>query len=256
MSTQPILEMTAVEVAEASRSGHGVVQAVEWSVDKGECWVVAGVQGSGVSAFLETAAGLRPVASGVLRLFGRPLAELRGDAVSEIRTRVGFLFSGSGRLFDSLTAIENITLPLRYHLGMSMESAVEEVRPLLEWLELQSVAGAVPTRLGRGMRLRVALARALALRPELLVLDDPVSGLDSGQIRWWRSIVTSLTSGSPWMDRKPATVIVGTEVLRPFLSIGHRFALIHRGAFQRLGDSGSVMALTEDPVREVLGDAF
>ena len=256
MATQPILEMTAVEIAEASHSGRGTVRAVDWSVETGECWVVAGVQGSGVSAFLETAAGLRPVVAGALQLFGRPVAELRGDAVSDIRTRVGFLFSGSGRLFGSLTAIENVTLPLRYHQGMSMEAAVEEVRPLLEWLELQAVVGAMPSRLGRGMRLRVALARALALRPELVVLDDPVAGLDSGQIRWWRSIVTSLIAGSPWLHRKPATVIVGTEMLRPFLSIGHRFALIHRGAFQLLGDSGGVMALTEDPVREVLGDAF
>lgn len=256
MATQPILEMTAVEIADASHTGHGKVRAVDWSVDPGECWVVAGVQGSGVSAFLETAAGLRPVGSGALRLFGRPLAELRGDAVSEIRTRVGFLFSGSGRLFDSLTAIENVTLPLRYHHRMSMEAAVEEVRPLLEWLELQSVIGAMPSRLGRGLRLRVALARALALRPELVVLDDPVAGLDSGQIRWWRSVVTALTSGSTWLNRRPATVIVGTEALRPFLSIGHRFALIHRGAFERLGDSAGVMALAEEPVREVLGDAF
>lgn len=256
MGSSPILEMNSVEIADSRLSGHGPVRGVDWSVVSGECWVVAGVQGSGVSAFLETAAGLRPAASGTLRLFGNPVVDLHGDTVSKIRERVGFLFSGSGRLFGSLTAIENITLPLRYHRGLSMEAAVEEVRPLVEWLELQPVAGAAPSRLGRGMRLRVALARALALRPELVVLDDPVAGLDSGQIRWWRSIVTSLWTGVPWLNGLPATVIVGTEVLRPFLSVGHRFALIDRGAFKLLGDSGSVLALAEEPVREVLGEAF
>ena len=256
MASSPILEMTAVEIAEARLSGHGAVKEFDWSVEAGECWVVAGVQGSGVSAFLETAAGLRPPGSGALKLFGLSVGELRGDDVAEIRTRVGFLFPGSGRLFESLTAMENITLPLRYHRGVSMKGAVEAVRPLLEWLDLQGVAAAVPGRLGRGLRLRVALARALALRPELLVLDDPVAGLDSGQIRWWRSTVTALATGSPWLEGRPATVIVGTEVLRPFLSVGQRFALIHRGAFKLLGDSGSVMALTDEPVREVLGEAF
>lgn len=256
MGSPPILEMNAVEIADSRLSGHGSVRGVEWSVGAGECWVVAGVQGSGVSAFLETAAGLRPVAAGTLQMFGNPVIELHGDAVSEIRARVGFLFAGSGRLFGSLTAIENITLPLRYHRGVPMEAAVEEVRPLLEWLELKSVAGTIPSRLGRGMRLRVALARALALRPELVVLDDPVAGLDTGQIRWWRSIVTALVAGTPWLHDRPATVVVGTEVLRPFLSVGHRFALIDRGVFKPLGDSGSVLALAEEPVREVLGEAF
>ena len=246
--------MDGVEVSDSRRTGCEPVSGIDWSVEAGECWIVGGIQGSGVTAFLETAAGLRPAAAGSIRLFGQHLASLHGDTVTEVRRRIGFVFSGSGRLFFPLTAIENITLPLQYHTGLSSAEAIRDVTPLLEWLGLASVAGTHPARFGRSMRLRVALARALALRPELIVLDDPLAGLDTGQIRWWRQIVESLIAGCPWLGGKPATVLLGTETLRPWLALGHRFAMIDQGSLRLLGDRDAVLACADPSVREILGE--
>ncbi len=249
-----VIEMVGVEVADSRRPGRGPLVGVDWSVARGECWVVSGLQGSGISGLLETAAGLRPVAAGELKLFGEPLAPLRGDELTGIRKRIGVLFSGTGRLFSSLTVMENVTLPLRYHEDLSLSAAAESVAPLLEALGIESVSAALPAHLGKSWTLRVALARALALRPELLLLDDPFSGLDSGQFRWWRTLIESVASGHPWLLGKPATVVIGTDTLRPLLGLGHRFALIDRGAWRVLGDRQNVLACEESGLREVLGD--
>jgi ABC-type branched-subunit amino acid transport system ATPase component len=116
------------------------------------------------------------------------------------------------------------------------------------------MSATLPAHLGRASTLQVALARALAMRPELLLLDDPLAGLDSGQSRWWRTLVESLVSGHPWLHGKPATVVIGTDTLRSMLGLGHRFALIDRGTWRILGDRQQVLDCGESNVREVLGD--
>ena len=254
MSLPKVIELDGVQVTDSRRMEAPSVGAVNWSVAQGECWVVGGLQGLGVTAFLETAAGLRPPDSGEVKLFGEALSALHGDSVAAIRRRVGYLFSGNGRLMTPLTVVENITLPLRYHAGISFADAVAEVAPLVEWLGLEPVAGLLPIRLARSMRLRVALARALAVRPELLILDDPIAGLDSGQIRWWRQLVESVIKGHPWLHGRPATVVVGTEVLRPFLPVGNCFAMIHQVSMHCLGDREAVLSSEDPGVREVLGE--
>ena len=254
VNASPVIEMVGVEVADSRRPGRGPLAGVDWRVTAGECWVITGLQGSGITGLLETAAGLRPVAAGELKLFGEPLAPLRGDNLTDIRRRIGLLFSGNGRLFSSLTVMENVTLPLRYHENLSLTEAADRVGPLLESLNIQSMSTALPAHLGRASTLRVALARALALRPELLLLDDPLAGFDSGQSRWWRTLVESLVSGHPWLHGKPATVVIGTDTLRSMLGLGHRFALIDRGTWRILGDRQQVLDSGESNVREVLGD--
>jgi phospholipid/cholesterol/gamma-HCH transport system ATP-binding protein len=252
VSDSPVIEMSRVAMAHPRTPHICQFELVDWRVAAGECWVVAGQEGSGKTTFIETAAGLNPVLAGELRLFGQTLPRGAGDAMTKLRQRVGVLFAGSGRLFPSLTVLENIALPLRYHRNLTAAEAAAELAPLLEAMRLDRLANQQPTRISRAWARRAGLARALAMRPELLLLDNPLEALDPANSRWWRGFLGELAAGHAWLDRRPATLLIATDELRPLLNLGRKFALAHEGRWRILGDREAVLTSPEPPVREML----
>ena len=121
------------------------------------------------------AAGLMTPAHGSCRIFGCDTDSF-GEAQLAERLRVGFVFEG-GQLFNHLTVAENVALPLRYQKNLTAAEAADVVRALLELLELTPFADSTPSNLAANWRQRAALARALVLKPELLLLDNPLAGL-------------------------------------------------------------------------------
>jgi len=216
-------------------TGEVPLRNISWSVQRGEWWVVTGPPSCGKSALLQTLGVLHPVSQGELRLFGRTISSTMGDELAAIRRGVGLLFEGGGHLFEHSTVFENVALPLRYHHDLSLDDAAEQVRPTLEACGLEGIAGQALRHVSRALRRRVALARTLALRPEIMLLDNPAGGLDPGQIRWWRGFLSQLHAGHPLFDQQPMTLVLATDDLRPWLPFGQQFAMVRDQTLSQLG---------------------
>jgi ABC-type transporter Mla maintaining outer membrane lipid asymmetry ATPase subunit MlaF len=209
-----------------------VAENVNWSVRSGDYWVVAGWQGSGKSDFLMMTGGVMAPLRGQYWLFGEEMP-IFDDARLQVRLRLGLVFDG-GRLFNQLTVRENVALPLRYHRNLTQTEAEPEVNALLEAMELGPWADSTPGALSRNWQKRVGLARALMLRPELLLVDNPLAGLDLRQVHWWLDFLSQLSKGHPLLGR-PLTLVVTAADLRPWKDRARQFAVLKDRKFAVLG---------------------
>ena len=167
----PAIQMRGVAVGAISDQSRLLVEEINWTVASGDYWAVAGLQGAGKSDLLLMTGGLMPPARGAYRLFGQEMP-IFDEARLKERLRLGLVFDG-GQLFNHLTVSENVALPLRYHRNLSQAEAEPEVSAILESLELAPWADSTPGALGRNWQKRVGLARALALKPEVVLVDNP-----------------------------------------------------------------------------------
>jgi ABC-type transporter Mla maintaining outer membrane lipid asymmetry ATPase subunit MlaF len=221
----PVLEAVSVDVSSAWNH-HLQITGVDWKVLPGDLWVIGGRPGSGKTDFLLTAAGLRRPAAGSLRLLGCEAGRLSEADLLQQRTRIGFVFKGGGRMFNELTVAENVALALCYHRNWSAEQAWADTRAALDITGLGGMAEERAQRLGANCQQRVGLARALALKPEVLFVDEPAAGLETSHGQWWRDFLTQLSAGSPFMNGRKVTVIAATNDFAPWLAEGWRYAMI------------------------------
>jgi ABC-type transporter Mla maintaining outer membrane lipid asymmetry ATPase subunit MlaF len=231
-----ILEMQDVDISMRTHPRVIRVAGVDWKVAAGEYWVVGGPPESGKTELLSTSAGLHRPARGTVRLFGESLGELAEPDLLKQRARIGFVFDSGGRIFSDMTVAENIALPLRYHHNHSTAKALEVVHALLQLTEMGDIGSENPQRLGAATHLRLDLARALAMKPEILFLDEPLVGLDWRHRQWWLDFLQRLTAGIPFMDGKKAAVVVTTNDFTPWRGRPVRYALIRDKRWQTLGE--------------------
>ncbi len=152
-----------------------VLKDMSLKINSGENLVIFGKSGSGKSVLLKCLVGLIKPDTGVVRLFGSDIATVSGDELNQLRKKTGFLFQG-GALYDSMTVGENLAFPLRgSELKKDQENLVHEA---LKNVGLEDTISKMPSELSGGMRKRVALARALMLKPGLILYDEPTTGLD------------------------------------------------------------------------------
>jgi phospholipid/cholesterol/gamma-HCH transport system ATP-binding protein len=172
---------------------------------------------------LKLIVGLQKPDSGSVRIHGQDIAGLSLDRLGEIRKKMGFLFQHAA-LYDSLTVEQNVAFPLEHHLrAMSQPERSERVRELLAEVGMEGNLKKMPSDLSGGMQKRVGLARALALEPDILLLDEPTAGLDpisSGEID---DLVLKLQE-----QYRMASIVV-THDLHSAKAIADRLALLHRG---------------------------
>ena len=154
-----------------------VLDRVSFSIPAGKTTVIAGGSGQGKSVTLKLILGLMRADAGKVFIQGRDVTSIDGMALEELRTRFGVLFQGSA-LFDSMTVYENVALPLRERTTKTEQEIREQVAATLERLELSGHEGKYPAQLSGGMRKRVGLARALQLKPAIMLFDEPTTGLD------------------------------------------------------------------------------
>lgn len=246
----PLLEMRGVTAGTMRNPEATVVTGVNWTVAAGDFWVVAGLQGSGRSDFLMLAAGLMPPRTGEHRLFGEPTAAF-GESRLPQRLRVGLVFDG-GQLLNHLTVFENVALPLRYHRNLPRAEIETDVRAMLEATGLLPWASSTPGALPRAWRKRAGLARALMLRPELLLLDCPLSGLDLRHVNWWLNCLDELARGHALLGGRPLTLVVTGDDLHFWRGRARQFALLEDRRLTVLGDWTQVECSTHPAVRTLL----
>jgi phospholipid/cholesterol/gamma-HCH transport system ATP-binding protein len=156
-----------------------VLIGLNLSVKNGENLVVLGKSGSGKSIAIKCLVGLVKADSGQIKVFGTDITKLDEDELNKIRLRIGFLFQ-NGALYDSMTVSENLAFPLRRHQPALSDSEVETaIKDILESVGLLEAINKMPSELSGGMRKRVGLARTLILKPEILLYDEPTTGLDT-----------------------------------------------------------------------------
>lgn len=236
----------------AQRHASAGAESIDWRVAAGDYWVIGGLPAAGKSDLLATAAGLQRPAQGRLFLFGQDTEHLGEEALLRERLRVGLVFADGGRLFNHLTVAENVALPLCYHHNCPVAEVWEPVQAILELTGLTALAHNTPGVISRSWRQRTGLARALALKPELLLLDNPLAGLDPRQMRWWLNLLASLSAGHAIMDGKNVTLVVTAGDLRPWVEQGRQFALLQQNRFLPVGGKAELNASAEPSLRELL----
>jgi len=246
----PAIEMRGVTVGAMRDVTFTVIEGMDWTVAAGEFWVVAGQQQSGKSDFLMLTAGLMAPLAGGYKLFGSETQNF-GEAELAERLRVGFVFEG-GQLFNQLTIAENIALPMRYHKDLTPDAAAAEVKSLLDLMELAPLADVTPANVAANWRQRAALARALILKPEILLLDNPLAGLGARHRQWWLRFLDQCWRGHEFCGGKPMTIVATTDDLRPWENARRKFALLRDKKFIPLGSWNEVGTANDPVVKELL----
>jgi phospholipid/cholesterol/gamma-HCH transport system ATP-binding protein len=217
------LRVVAVENLHKSFGSHHVLDGISLSLRSGETMAVLGRSGTGKSVLLRLIIGLAKPDSGSVRIHGQDLAGLTLDQIGAIRLKMGFLFQHAA-LYDSLTVAENVAFPLQHHRKeMSRSEQSDRVRQLLAEVGMVGGSDRMPSDISGGMQKRVGLARALALEPEILLLDEPTAGLDpisSGEIN---DLVLNLQR-----EHHMASIVV-THDLHSARTIANRIALLAQG---------------------------
>jgi phospholipid/cholesterol/gamma-HCH transport system ATP-binding protein len=215
--------VVAVKQLRKAFGGHAVLNGISLHVNPGETLAVLGRSGTGKSVLLRLIIGLETPDSGSVCINGREIGGLALDQMSEVRKKMGFLFQHAA-LYDSLTVAENVAFPLEHHQrSMSRSERRDRVKQLLAEVGMEGNLEKMPSDLSGGMQKRVGLARALALKPEILLLDEPTAGLDpisSGEID---DLILKLQR-----ERQMASIVV-THDLHSAKTIADRLALLDQG---------------------------
>jgi len=211
-----------------SFGGHLVLDGVNLEMRQGETVVVLGGSGEGKSVLLKHVNGLLRPDVGEVTVLGQAVSLLSEDDLVELRRRVSYIFQ-QGALFDSLTVGENVAFPLREHMRVSETEVSGRVRALLERVGLEGTESLAPSQLSGGMRKRVALARGLALEPEVILYDEPTAGLDPLTGLAITALIGEVTRTTG------ATSLVVTHDLAVATRLDARVAFLSKGRFSFTG---------------------
>lgn len=222
-----------------------VLRGVDLDVYEGETFVLLGGSGSGKTVLMKHLEGLLQPDAGTVHIDGHALAEAREREA--VRHLIGVQFQ-AGALFDSLTVVQNVAFPLREQQHLPRAECEARVHELLELVGLRDVESALPGALSGGMRKRVAFARAMALRPKLLLADEPTAGLDP--------LTTETVDDAILAAQRKlgVTAFIITHDLPTAFRIADRVALLHEGKIIEAAPPAEFRASQHPAVRAFLKD--
>ncbi|MDD4892053.1 MAG: ABC transporter ATP-binding protein [Phycisphaerae bacterium] len=199
-----------------------VLRGVSLDIERGRTSVVLGPSGCGKTVLLKHVIGLLQPDAGEVLFDGQNLAGLTEKQLYTVRTRFGFLFQG-GALFDSMTAVENVMFPLIEHASLGRVEIRDRAMECLTVVGLKDFAARMPADLSGGQRKRVALARAIALQPEVILYDEPTTGLDPIRSDVINELIIKLQQ-----DLHVTSLVVTHDMTSAF-KVGDRLIMLHEG---------------------------
>lgn len=225
---RPLVELESMGV---DFGQHRVLHDISLRIPRGQTLAVIGESGCGKTVLLKTIIGLLAPSSGTVSFDGRNLAELGEKSLTRERIRFGFLFQQAA-LFDSMTIAENVSFPLREHTKKSREEINQIVVDRLAEVGLpKSVLSKKPAELSGGMRKRVGMARALVLEPEMMLYDEPTTGLDPIM----SDVINELMIGA--RSHHPVTSVIVTHDMRTAQKVADRVVMFYPYSRLRRGES-------------------
>src|SRR6266849_10201196 len=237
--------MISLRDLRVSYSGREILHGINFDVQRGETLVILGGSGSGKSTLLRTLVGLEKPTSGEVWIRGKNFSAISEAERDEIRKRLGMSFQG-GALFGSMTVGENVALPLEEHTKLEPTTVEIMVRLKLDQVGLSGFEDFLPSQLSGGMKKRAAVARALAMDPEILFFDEPSAGLDPIIAAGVDQLILELKSAFHM------TIIVVTHELASAFLIADRMVLIDKGNVVAIGSTEEMRASTQPRVRQFL----
>jgi len=227
-------------------AGKPVLRGMNLAVDRGEVMFIIGTSGVGKSVTIKHLVGLLRIDRGEIWFDGQRVDQLPERALAPLRKRIGMVFQSS-TLFDSMTLAENVALPLRKHQRMSWTAALDEAGRRLAQVYMAEHAERYPAELSDGMRKRAAIARTLALDPEVVLFDEPTTGLDPVSARRIDRLIRELA------ERLGVTAVVVSHDLASTFGIADRVAFLYQGVVHVVATPGELRASTDPIVQQFIG---
>ena len=222
-----------------------VLEGFTLDVVEGETMVIIGYSGTGKSVAIKHIVGLLEPDSGSVEVDGLEVPKLSRRELYQLRARIGYVFQFAA-LFDSFTIGENVAMGLRKQQELDNNEIRDRVHEALDLVDLPNVENRFPAELSGGMRKRVGIARAIALRPKYILYDEPTTGLDP---------VTSAVIDQLMVrmrDRLGVTSIVITHDMRSAYTVGTRIAMLYEGRIRQVGSVDEIQHSTDPVVRQFI----
>jgi phospholipid/cholesterol/gamma-HCH transport system ATP-binding protein len=238
--SQPLISFSNVTKAFGDKV---VYDGLNLAVERGKVMTIVGGSGVGKSVMLKMLIGLLPADTGSIMFDGQEVTKMNPDEFARLRQRIAMLFQ-AGALFDSITVGENVAYGLEEHFRntMTAQEIVDRVEWALGLVGLPGIEDMFPADLSGGMRKRVGLARSIAVQPEVVLYDEPTTGLDPINTARVNHMILGL------QEKLKITSIVVTHDMRSAFTISDRLAMVHGG---RIIAEGSVEEFQESPVQRV-----
>ena len=241
-ATDPVIEIEDLHKAFGPRK---ILRGVNLTVPKGKSVAVMGGSGTGKSVLLKHIVRLMEPDQGTVQVLGHRVDELSQRDLDAVRLRIGYLFQG-GALFDSMTVTENMDFVLRRHTGLTWPERQERIMEALDWVNLKSAESQYPAQLSGGQKKRIALARAIILQPEILLCDEPTTGLDPVSVRTVSNLMVRL------LQRNISIVTITHDLLCAEITADEAVFLLEGRVLAR-GTLSELRGHTHPALREFFG---
>ncbi len=222
-----------------------VLDGVSFDVPTGQVYFIIGASGVGKSVLIKHLVGLLYPDKGEIFLDGEDISRFDEKQMYAVRMKCAMVFQHS-TLFDSMTCLENVALPLRKHKGLSMKDALSEARRRLEMVRMHEFGDRYPAELGDGMRKRVAIARALTLDPKYVLFDEPTTSLDPVSARRVDALIRELS------DTLGVTSVVVSHDLVSIFSIADTITMLYKGKVRLRGTPDEFQRSTDGVVEQFI----
>ena len=212
-----------------------VLKGINFHFERGKINMIIGASGSGKSVMLKSVVGLIKPDEGQILFDGQDFHSADKKTVKEIRKNIGMLFQGSA-LFDSLTVEENVAFPIKMFTRKKNQEVKDRVNFCLERVNLTGSNNLYPSEISGGMQKRVGIARAIAMNPQYLFVDEPNSGLDPKTSILIDELISSIT------HENNITTIINTHDMNSVMEIGENICFLHEGHLEWSGHKDEVLA--------------